>query len=40
MESKLIYKLERGKVVKSEDFEGFYDLNIQDGNIVYAWKRG
>lgn len=33
-EARLIYEYKTGSVVYSENFEGFYDLNIIDGNIV------
>ena len=33
-EAKLVYESNEGNVIYSEDFEGFYDLNIVDGNII------
>jgi len=39
-EARLIYEYKTGSVVYSENFEGFYDLNIIDGNIVPIVKGG
>jgi predicted kinase len=39
-EAKLVYESNMGNVVYSENFKGFYDLNILDGNIVPNAKGG
>ena len=39
-EAKLVYESNMGNVVYSENFEGFYDLNILDGNITLIAKGG
>ena len=39
-EAKLVYESNAGSVVYSENFEGFYNLNIMDGNIVPIVKGG
>ena len=39
-EAKLIYESNMGNVVYSENFEGFYNLNILDGNITLIAKGG
>lgn len=38
--AKLVYESNMGSVVYSENFKGFYDLNILDGNIVPITKGG
>ena len=39
-EAKLVYESNMGNVVYSENFKGFYDLNILDGNITLIAKGG
>ena len=38
--AKLVYEYKTDNVVYSENFNGFYDLNIQDGNIIPIAKGG
>ena len=38
--AKLVYEYKTGNVVYSENFKRFYDLNIQDGNIIPIAKGG